>query len=421
MRCKKSFTLIELLVVLVILGFFAAMMTKVFTSGDDQRRFDETRIRMEEIKKAILGNKGAYANGQRQFAGYVADMGSLPELVKDDGTIDEKGEGQPKGLWIRDLNDNGDTLDATDIPESLVWEHKGDEPSGVIDGGNNYRCIRTHIADDNNRPTGINGTEYWLRDEIIVVGAWGLGDKYYSGIKIWIGWRGPYLETPPGNILKDGWGNVFFFTRGDLVNGTDNNTYRCKFSHTASNADKPTTGGSYGTYWEKVADGKFGGIWVNNKEYSFEPLNITSFGADGIMEGSEFNEDITLTIRPTEYAGSLGGRIIDSTSSPVSGAMARINFFYKGDDAYCWVKTDAQGYFHVEKDYALDNSINNVYCSPSSLEDSGKFIQDIPVGLIKIFSWDDDGDDVIAAGEEMGDIIFTLEPTGNWLGDIEIQ
>jgi type II secretory pathway pseudopilin PulG len=55
-----GFTLVELLVIVVILGFLLSMMPRVFTEDSNQRRFDETRERMKEIKKAILGIPGSY-------------------------------------------------------------------------------------------------------------------------------------------------------------------------------------------------------------------------------------------------------------------------------------------------------------------------------------------------------------------------
>ena len=88
----KGFTLIEVMVVLIIMGFFLAMMPRLFTGHDAQQRFDETRKRMLEIKKAFLGNPGIYTNGQRQFFGYCVDMGNMPALNRD---------GQPEALWKR--------------------------------------------------------------------------------------------------------------------------------------------------------------------------------------------------------------------------------------------------------------------------------------------------------------------------------
>ena len=279
MKHNKGFSLIELLVVLAILGLFVAMMTQVFTRGDDQRRFDETRARMQEIKKAILGSEGAYAYGQRQFAGYVADMGGLPAL-DDMGTPADLTDDQPKVLWEQET-----------LPD---WEYK-DTP------------------------------------------------------KTWMGWRGPYLETPPGDILKDGWGNPFVF---------DN----------TSPAD----------------------------------LTIVSYGADGLDESDEnagsglFDDDITITIRQTEYMAPVAGRV--EGFGNFNNVIVQLYYPLEGDVAFFRIGVDSEGYFRFE--HGLGNDLD------------GKTLTDIPVGLRSI---------VVSEPPDSKRYIFTIEPTGNWLGDIEIQ
>ena len=284
---KKGFTLIEVLVVMVILGFIVAMAAQVFMKDDDQRRFDETRLRMEEIKKAILGSEGAYANGQRQFAGYVADMGGLPNLVDENGVADPNG--QPKGLWTRDFNADGDTIDPVDIPDSVIWGHR-------------------------------------------------------AMSQTWMGWRGPYIETPPLKIgetlgqvkLRDGWGNPFRFATG---------------------------GGD---------------------------ITIESYGADGVVGGTEFNEDIALVIRQTKYMAPVAGR--------VDGGVTDVRIYYPvaGTETTCAISGLGDGdYFRFELTAPAPGNI------------------DIPVGLRSIAISKDNG------ATWSTDYIFTVEPTGNWLGTLE--
>ncbi len=256
-NCRKNgFSLLELLVVLVILGFLTAMMVKVFTHGDDQKRFDETRIKMEEIKKALIGTSGAYANGQRQFAGYITDMGELPGLDEYD---------QPDSLW-----EQGSQRD---------WE-------------------------------------------------------YNQGPKIWMGWRGPYIEAPQENLLEDAWGDTFAFIIYD-------------------------TG-----------------------------IDIISRGADNNIGGSGFDEDITLTIRKTQYRAPVAGK--------VGKLCTEVKMWFpdsdKGDSAVIlWEDIKDDSYFRFE------DNVNG---------DSG-----IPVGVRSI---------VITEGSELDTRVFTIEPTGNWLGTLEI-
>ena len=70
-----------------------------------------------------------------------------------------------------------------------------------------------------------------------------------------VGWRGPYLKPPSTGRLLDGWGNPFVF--------------------------------------ENVS----------------ENLAITSLGADNKKGGRGFEQDVILTIRKTDYSGSVSGYV----------------------------------------------------------------------------------------------------------------
>ncbi len=75
----SGFTLLELLVVLVIL---AAVTTLAFRSLDevqDQQRYESSRALLEELDQAVLGNE--------QMAGFVSDMGRLPQTVLRGGEL----------------------------------------------------------------------------------------------------------------------------------------------------------------------------------------------------------------------------------------------------------------------------------------------------------------------------------------------
>lgn len=307
---KPGFTLLEVLVVLVIMGFFIAMMVQVFTKGDDQRRFDETRIRMEEIKKAILGSKGAYANGQRQFAGYVADMGGLPALLDVMVTPADPRDDVPRGLWTDDLDDDG----TADLP-AWVYNPLPNPPDSMI----------------------------------------------------WMGWRGPYIEKPTlrsGEVsgqekLRDSWGNHFEFY------------------------DAPTA--------------EFPSISVGD-------FLTVSRGADGISGGSEYNEDISLLIKHTEHEAPLAGRVKGFDVGTEANVMVTIYFPSSGiepnpDHAITGVPLD--GYFRFESG-AVGVGTNGT--------------RDISVGLRNILV-----SGIVSGVPVQKQVIFTVEPTGNWLGDIEIQ
>lgn len=76
--CSRGFTLVELLLVVTILSAVAWMSTSVLMDNTDQLRFDDTRNRLQAIRRAILGDSSRTLNGSPVISGYVADMGGPP-------------------------------------------------------------------------------------------------------------------------------------------------------------------------------------------------------------------------------------------------------------------------------------------------------------------------------------------------------
>ncbi len=130
-------------------------MASVFSDKSDQTRMERTLVSIEEIRSAILGTTSERVRGDVRFSGYVQDMGDLPELV----------QGQPKGLWKKDLDADGEA--------DLV----GREAYSPND-----------LAGPKPAPLGMVEA-------------------------VFLGWNGPYLKQPAGDVLKDGWGNSFVFER----------------------------------------------------------------------------------------------------------------------------------------------------------------------------------------------------------------
>lgn len=159
-----GYTLLEILAVVAIIGLSVALMAPVFPDKANQTRTGRTLESMEEIKKAILGTTSERVRGDIRFAGYVPDMGMLPELYDVLGTPDDITDDQPKGLW-------------TDDPDP---EQTEDNLSPYID----YT-----ICD----PEGGAGPQIPVKN-------------YIS-----LGWRGPYLKPPAGGVIKDGWENQLIF------------------------------------------------------------------------------------------------------------------------------------------------------------------------------------------------------------------
>lgn len=76
---RRGFTLIELLLVVLILGMLAASTSVMVDGAHDQARYDDTRKRLDQIRRAIVGPEDLTA----PLAGYVADMGAPPTSLRD--------------------------------------------------------------------------------------------------------------------------------------------------------------------------------------------------------------------------------------------------------------------------------------------------------------------------------------------------
>ena len=154
-----GFTLLELIIILFMMGLFITLVSQASSDKVNDKNYERTIQSMQEIKKAILGTHSERVRGDIRFAGYVEDMGDLPKLIN----------GQPRGLWTRDIYNTPDNKE-DDLPKRNVY-FKIDETNGGKKKG----------------------------------GSWTKG--------IYLGWNGPYLKPPAGGILKDGWGNPFIFKR----------------------------------------------------------------------------------------------------------------------------------------------------------------------------------------------------------------
>ncbi|WP_306549288.1 prepilin-type N-terminal cleavage/methylation domain-containing protein [Desulfobulbus sp.] len=148
--CRRNgFTLLELLLVVTVLSAVAWMSLGVVGNNADQVRFEDTRNRLQAIRRAIIGDTSRTINGQPEVRGYVADMGGLPENLQ--------------ALVSREYCKN----------------HPG---------------ITTNAA---NECTDAGGT--WVSQAVYAQD---------STTGIWAGWNGPYLPPGFGSVGRflDGWG-----------------------------------------------------------------------------------------------------------------------------------------------------------------------------------------------------------------------
>lgn len=280
----KGFSLVEILVVLSLMALMVILLgSKLNTSDKKNWRVYKTCQIMEEIREAIIGRPGLYCNGIRQFTGYVSDMGAWPGLFDKRGNkidseeigdvLQRKLTAQPRALWTRDINNDGDYEDQHDISEE-----------------------------------------------------WG----YDVGAKIWAGWRGPYIDPPPDGILKDAWGNPLIFIMGELT-AYGGKTYRCLKTHKSTVAEPHPPGDE--EYWQELKDSDNNPIYItanpwfdprrllqeakriNHREgemvdvFYDDALVIISYGEDGRPGGKGLDKDLIITIYREEWTGEVAGHV----------------------------------------------------------------------------------------------------------------
>jgi prepilin-type N-terminal cleavage/methylation domain-containing protein len=75
---QNGFTLIELVMIIVIIGILTGVATMKMASYIETSKVEATRTEMENLARAIVGNKDFYTDGARSDFGYVGDNGALP-------------------------------------------------------------------------------------------------------------------------------------------------------------------------------------------------------------------------------------------------------------------------------------------------------------------------------------------------------
>jgi hypothetical protein len=290
---------------------------------------------METIKEAVIGKRGQYCNGIEQFAGYLSDMGNLPDLYYYD-----------------------------DEQERLVKVTRaGTLGLEAVEGAGGL----TEALKQGYRP---QPRTLWTKTE--ATPDW----KYHEQSRMWAGWRGPYMELQGEGSLKDAWGNDFIFVIGEVVGHRNPNeeigsTFRCKQTYKAqldpedpTDSSTPADQGRPGTvagddYWEVIWDGEEMNFrtWrdlgtasnADGSEHVFEDdrwqtkqeifygtgcLTVISLGADNAPGGEGLDQDIQIVIDPTEYtgeaAGHLGYRGQEETSLPREVCLYCPNFTAEG-------------------------------------------------------------------------------------------
>lgn len=122
----SGFTLLELLLVIFLLGVLAMTTFAVVQDGDDQQRYDATKTYYQLIKKAVIGDPSLVLNGETDVSGFVADMGRLPNCLRELLEItgcDASNEDDDLPVWTQDI-------------ESQVWSGwRGPYLQGIPESG----------------------------------------------------------------------------------------------------------------------------------------------------------------------------------------------------------------------------------------------------------------------------------------------
>ncbi|GEM_PF-1052816 len=80
---QSGFSLVELVVVLLIITVLSTVAIRSSIDIAYSARHEQTRQRRDSIRQAIVGNPNRSVNGQPDISGFVADMGRLPDNLRE--------------------------------------------------------------------------------------------------------------------------------------------------------------------------------------------------------------------------------------------------------------------------------------------------------------------------------------------------
>jgi prepilin-type N-terminal cleavage/methylation domain-containing protein len=299
---QKAFTLVELLTVMVVLVALATITVKSTAQFSFDSRYQITEDRYDKIKTAILGNPNQTINGHPSVSGFVADMGRLPNCLRElidgyncaatvspffdtgfcsDGSNSSQADCLSPATWTNTLyqidksycSDSTKTTQATCIsPAVWITGYCTNTTTNTVDTSKNTASLCTP-------PTY----------------AW----TAYSGLGY--GWRGSYIETSnapaKANSFVDGWGRtaqgVCYNAGIPIVNHTD--SANC-IAADATNIWNPANDFNYGWYF-----------WNN---INANELTVLSYGKNQIYDNptppEQYDTDFPETHAPAINANDWG-------------------------------------------------------------------------------------------------------------------
>jgi len=186
---QGGFTLLEVMLVLSILIFIAAMVYPAAGLLNDRERSRVTQERMEEIRRALLGDPDRFDEfGLRIIGGYVGDMEAWPDLFEAAPEVKQNVAGTPPDFDPTNANN----------PNYYYYRPGGRFVAGRWRWNTPYR----RLTDDTTyNYDHIGGLE--TENEGQPLGLW--TDNPYGNGTLLDGsrWRGPYLVTPKDHKPED--------------------------------------------------------------------------------------------------------------------------------------------------------------------------------------------------------------------------
>jgi len=80
---QQGMTLLELVVVIALLGIIALASTSLIVDTGEYKKQQATEDKWLSIRRAILGDNNVDVTGRREYAGFVTDMGRLPNCLRE--------------------------------------------------------------------------------------------------------------------------------------------------------------------------------------------------------------------------------------------------------------------------------------------------------------------------------------------------
>lgn len=158
-----GFTLVELLIVIALISILALGAATMLVDDGERaliQRAAETKSRWDAIRTAILGDQAAIPIGASALSGYVADMGRLPQSIKELMAEDAEAT-NPQPTWLNiAIYKKTTATNCTTSPDDCYWLGGGWRGPYLYSAGlSHYRDGWDNSAADGNPATTADDIE----------------------------------------------------------------------------------------------------------------------------------------------------------------------------------------------------------------------------------------------------------------------